>query len=147
MTRTLAGLAADVELVQSLASTDLCPERLANAPYARPRSNSDAEDLATTARHLLELNYTAPVHESDVAAFIRTVSTRRADIVEFGLNVPTEMEGTSLPIPFQKAVLRLVREEKISRERALGLLQSTFEDDDLPPRRTRREDELWKFVS
>ena len=61
--------------------------------------------------------------------------------------MPTEMEATSLPIAFQKGVLRLVREEKISRERALGLLQNTFDDEDLPALRTRREDELWKFVS
>ncbi|MDJ0377005.1 XRE family transcriptional regulator [Cryobacterium sp. PH31-L1] len=279
----LAGLAADVELVRSLASSELVPERFAETPYPRPRSNSAAEDLAATARHLLELNYTEPVHdlanqvariglfafsrdlgvdtadagtilltsggvslvnshnkvggrrlalahelghflvaddytidwricepngdieatldrfaralllpkdglaglweekraahgvretavlcasdfrvdmatlarrlreleivESDVANFIRTISTTRADIVEFGLNVPTELEATSLPIAFQKGVLRSFREEKISRERALGLLRGTFEDEDLPPIRPRREDELWNFVS
>ena len=283
----LAGIAADVELVQSLSSAELNPERfeerLAKAPYPRPSSNPDAEDLAAIARELLELDHAKPVRElanrvaelglfafssdlgvdtadagtillrsggvslvnshnkvgkrrlalahelghylvadeytidwrvsehsgdiearldrfaralllpeaglrkiwkakhaslgtreaavtvasefrvdmatlarrlhelemidSDMAAFIRTVSTTRADIVEFGLIVPTEMEGTTLPITFQKAVLGLVREDKISRERALVLLQNTFEVDDLPPRRTRREDELWKFVS
>ncbi|TFC75786.1 helix-turn-helix domain-containing protein [Cryobacterium sp. TMS1-20-1] len=279
----LAGLAADVELVQSLEASESHSQRLVKTPLARPVSNAAAEDLADTARHLLDLGRTEPVHElanrvaaiglsafsldlgvdtadagtillrtggvslvnsynkvgkrrlalahelghylvaddytidwrisehsgdieatldrfaralllpkrglrglweenyeahgsreaavilasefrvdmatlarrlreleivdSEVAAFIRTVSTTRADIVEFGLNVPTEMEATSLPVTFQKGVLRLVREEKISRERALGLLQNTFDEEDLPPLRTRREDELWKFVS
>ena len=53
----------------------------------------------------------------------------------------------TLPVVFQRAVLRLFRDERISRERALMLLQGTFDDDDLPARRPRREDEFWTFVS
>ncbi len=100
-------------------------------------------DMATLARRLRELGLV----DSDAASLIRGVSTTRTDIVEFGLNVPLEMEGTSLPVVFQKAVLRLFREERISRVRTLMLLQDTFDDDDLPTRRVRREDELWNFVS
>jgi Zn-dependent peptidase ImmA (M78 family) len=96
-------------------------------------------DMATLARRLRELG----LIDADVAASIRQVSTTRTDIIEFGLNVPTEMEGTTLPVVFQKAVLRLFRDERISRERALILLQGTFDDDDLPARRPRREDEIW----
>jgi Zn-dependent peptidase ImmA (M78 family)/DNA-binding XRE family transcriptional regulator len=100
-------------------------------------------DMATLARRLREVG----LIDSNGAALIRQVSTTRADIIEFGLNVPREMEGTTLPVVFQKAVLRLFRDERISRERALMLLQGTFDEDDLPARRPRREDEIWTFVS
>lgn len=99
-------------------------------------------DMATLARRLDELGMV----DSGGAAQVRGVTTTRADIVEFGLYVPTDLEGTTLPIPFQKAVLRAFRDERISRERALELLYATFHDDDLPPLRERREDEMWKFV-
>jgi Zn-dependent peptidase ImmA (M78 family) len=100
-------------------------------------------DMATLSRRLDELRLV----DSSGAALIRGVKTTRTDIVEFGLYVPTDLEGTSLPVPFQKAVLRVFRDERISRERALELLYGTFVDDDLPALRERREDELWNFVS
>jgi Zn-dependent peptidase ImmA (M78 family)/DNA-binding XRE family transcriptional regulator len=100
-------------------------------------------DMATLARRLLELGLV----DADTAGIVRTASTTKADIIEFGLNVTNEMEGTSLPVPFQKAVLELVRQDKISRERALDLLRNTFEVEDLPQSRIRREDEIWTFVS
>jgi Zn-dependent peptidase ImmA (M78 family)/transcriptional regulator with XRE-family HTH domain len=100
-------------------------------------------DMATLSRRLDELRLV----DSSGAALIRGVKTTRTDIVEFGLYVPTDMEGTSLPVPFQKAILRAFRDERISRERALELLYGTFVDDDLPALRERREDELWNFVS
>jgi hypothetical protein len=98
--------------------------------------------MATLARRLDELGMV----DSKGAAQVRGVTTTRADIVEFGLYVPSDLEGTSLPIPFQKGVLRAFRDERISRERALELLYGTFHDDDLPALRERREDEMWKFV-
>jgi len=100
-------------------------------------------DMATLARRLQELG----VVGSEEAATIRSVVTTQADIVDFGLLVPTELEGRSLPVPYQKAVLRAFRDERISRERALELLRGTFGDEDLPGRRVRREDEIWNFVS
>ena len=100
-------------------------------------------DMATLARRLLELSAVSEV-EADA---IRNVTTTQTDIVEFGLVVPLDLSGTSLPRPFQKAVLRAFRDERISRERALELLQDTFRDDDLPSLRPRRDDEIWKFVS
>ena len=100
-------------------------------------------DMATLARRLDELGMV----DRDGAALVRGVTTTRADIVEFGLYVPADLESTSLPVPYQKAVLRAFRDERISRERALELLHDTFAEDDLPARRVRREDEIWKFVS
>ena len=64
------------------------------------------------------------------------------------LNVPLEeLDGTKVPQNFARAVVKLVREEQISRERALELLQGTFNETDLPQPRPRRSDEIWKFVS
>lgn len=100
-------------------------------------------DMTTLARRLQELGLV----EAGEAAAVRATTTTQSDIVEFGLVVPTDLEGTSLPVPFQKAVLRAFRDERISRERALDLLQDTFNDDDLPSLRPRRPDELWNFVS
>lgn len=100
-------------------------------------------DMTTLARRLEDLGLV----DRDGAAFVRGVTTTRADIVEFGLYVPADLEGTSLPVPYQKAVLRAFRDERISRERALNLLQGTFAEDDLPSIRARREDEIWNFVS
>lgn len=100
-------------------------------------------DMATLARRLDELGMV----DRDGAALVRGVTTTRADIVEFGLYIPADLESTSLPVPYQKAVLRAFRDERISRERALELLHDTFAEDDLPVLRVRREDEIWKFVS
>jgi len=100
-------------------------------------------DMATLARRLEELDLV----DRDGAFLIRGTTTTRADIVDFGLYVPADLEGTSLPVPYQKAVLRVFRDEQISRERALELLHGTFAEDDLPSLRPRREDEIWKFVS
>lgn len=100
-------------------------------------------DMATLARRLRELELIEP----DEAATVRGTTTTQADIVEFGLFVPREFEGTTLPAPYQKAILRAFRDERLSRERALDLLQDTFQDSDLPALRQRREDEIWNFVS
>jgi Zn-dependent peptidase ImmA (M78 family)/transcriptional regulator with XRE-family HTH domain len=100
-------------------------------------------DMSTLARRARELDLV----NGDQADLIRTVSTTKADFIDFGLHMEREMEAVTLPVPYQRAVLRLVRDERISRERALNLLQDTFAEADLPPMRTRREDELWNFVS
>lgn len=100
-------------------------------------------DMATLARRLQELGIIGSVQ----AAAVRAVATTQSDIVDFGLLIPSDLEGHSLAVPYQRAVLRAFRDERISRERALELLRGTFEDEDLPSRRLRREDELWNFVS
>lgn len=101
-------------------------------------------DMATLATRLKELG----LADSETVARVRNVRTTQADIVEMNLYVPLEeMAGTTVPGPFARAVLRLVRDERISRERALDLLQDTFDEADLPHGRDRRTDEIWEFVS
>ncbi|WP_328340392.1 XRE family transcriptional regulator [Micromonospora sp. NBC_00421] len=101
-------------------------------------------DMATLAKRLRELG----LADSEQVASVRKYRTTQADIVEMGLNVPPEeLAGTTVPRSFARAVLRLVRDERISRERALDLLQGTFDEVDLPQIRERRADEIWRFVS
>lgn len=100
-------------------------------------------DMATLARRLDDLN----LIDGSGADVIRRSSTTRTDIIELGLHIPTDLEGTSMPTSYQKAVLQAFRELRISPERALDLLHDTFNEDDLPTLRTRHEDEIWKFVS
>ncbi|MCS3843518.1 helix-turn-helix domain-containing protein [Microbacterium sp. AK031] len=101
-------------------------------------------DMATLARRLRELG----VVDGDAAAQIRIARTTHADMIDFGLHVPIEeLTGTSIPRIYALAVLRLVREERISRERALDLMRGTFPEADLPDVRQRRADEIWNFVA
>jgi Zn-dependent peptidase ImmA (M78 family)/transcriptional regulator with XRE-family HTH domain len=101
-------------------------------------------DMATLATRLKELG----LADGEVAASVRMCRTTRADIVEMNLYVPLEeLAGTTVPRTFARAVLRLVRDERISRERALDMLQGTFDETDLPHIRERRPDEIWNFVS
>ncbi|TQE20941.1 ImmA/IrrE family metallo-endopeptidase [Streptomyces ipomoeae] len=101
-------------------------------------------DMATLATRLKELG----LADSDTVAAVRGFRTTQADMVEMNLYVPLEeLAGTTVPRPFARAVLQLVRAERISRDRALELLQGTFDDADLPRIRTRRPDEIWNFVS
>lgn len=101
-------------------------------------------DMATLATRLKELG----LADGETVSSVRRYRTEKHDIVEMNLRVPLEeLEGTAVPRPFARAVLRLVENERISRERALDLLQGTFEDSDLPSVRERRPDEIWTFVS
>jgi Zn-dependent peptidase ImmA (M78 family)/DNA-binding XRE family transcriptional regulator len=100
-------------------------------------------DMSTLARRLREIGL---VDESD-AGTIRTYRTTQTDIVDHGLVIPHDLEDVTVPPAYAQAVLRLVRAERISRERALGLLHGTFEEDDLPPVRIRGEEEIWSVVS
>ncbi|MUL76450.1 ImmA/IrrE family metallo-endopeptidase [Mycolicibacterium sp. CBMA 226] len=101
-------------------------------------------DMATLAIRLKELR----LADGETVAAIFRYRTTQADIIEMNLHVPLEeMLGTTVPRPFALAVLRLVRDERISRERALDLLQGTVDELDLPDVRQRRSDEIWKFVS
>ncbi|WP_353814849.1 helix-turn-helix domain-containing protein [Agromyces sp. SYSU T00266] len=98
-------------------------------------------DMSTLARRLKELQLDGDRN------MIRATQTVQADIIEHGLNVSVDLEGSSLPQRYQQAVLALYRERKISVERTLELLRGTLADSDLPPRRKRVEGELWNFVS
>jgi Zn-dependent peptidase ImmA (M78 family)/DNA-binding XRE family transcriptional regulator len=121
-------------------NVDRCGERRAALALA----SEFRVDMATLATRLREL----ALASSETVAAVRDYRTTRADLVEMNLYVPlAELEGTTVPRSFARAVLRLVREERISRERALDLLQGTFEEVDLPPVRERRPDEIWTFVS
>ncbi len=101
-------------------------------------------DMATLATRLSELN----LADSDTVSAVRRYRTTKADIIEMNLHVPLEeLEQTSIPRNFARSVLRLVRDERISRDRALDLLQGTFDETELPPMRERRPDEIWAFVS
>jgi hypothetical protein len=100
--------------------------------------------MATLATRLKELG----LADSELTASMRKYRTTQTDIVEMNLYVPLEeLAGTTVPRTFARAVLRLVRDERISRERALDLLQGTFDETDLPHIRERRPDEIWNFVS
>jgi Zn-dependent peptidase ImmA (M78 family)/transcriptional regulator with XRE-family HTH domain len=100
-------------------------------------------DMSTLARRLLELDLAS----SAECGTIRSVRTTRADIVDHGLVIPYDLDGIALPRRYEKSVLALYRDERISGERALGLLRGTFESEDLPPLRTKHRDELWSVVS
>lgn len=101
-------------------------------------------DMATLAARLND----AGLADGETIASVRRCRTTKTDLVEMNLYVPLEeLEGTTVPRPFSLAVLRLVRNERISRERALDLLQGTFDEADLPNIRERRPDEIWNFVS
>ncbi|TRV77016.1 ImmA/IrrE family metallo-endopeptidase [Streptomyces sp. 130] len=101
-------------------------------------------DMATLATRLKELG----LADSETTGSVRRFRTNQADIVEMNLRVPLEeLDGTTVPRNFARAVLRLVRDERISRDRALELLQGTFDEADLPRNRVRRPDEIWRFVS
>ncbi|AQA04396.1 Cro/Cl family transcriptional regulator [Mycobacterium sp. MS1601] len=101
-------------------------------------------DMATLATRLRELE----LIDAETRAEVYKYRTTQTDIIEMNLYVPVEeLAATTVPRPFARAVLRLVRDERISRERALQLLQGTVDDVDLPEVRERRPDEMWKFVS
>jgi Zn-dependent peptidase ImmA (M78 family)/transcriptional regulator with XRE-family HTH domain len=101
-------------------------------------------DMATLATRLRELG----LADAEATANIRNHGTTKSDIVELNLLVPLEeMVGTTVPRSFALAVLRLVHGERISRDRALDLLQGTFAESDLPELRERRPEEIWGFVS
>lgn len=85
-------------------------------------------DMATLAQRLAELRMVSSAEEETV----RAARTRRADIVDFNLVVPTDLEPPELPNIYEKAVLDAYRREEISAARAVGLLLGAWEESDLP---------------
>lgn len=100
-------------------------------------------DMATLARRLQDLD----LADSNEAARVREVRTTQADIIEHDLHAGDDLAGLSQPRIFQQAVLRLVRDERISRERALELLGGTVSEQDLPEPTVRSENAIWEYVS
>lgn len=100
-------------------------------------------DMSTLARRLEDLDMLSGSQASE----IRSVRTTASDMVEHDLHPGSELDGASQPHAYQLAVIELVRQERISRERALDLLWHTFSEEDLPQPRTRTESEIWKYVS
>ena len=100
-------------------------------------------DMSTLARRLSELDLASP----DEAAEVRATVTRRADIVELDLFVPTDLTPPELPTLYVKAVLKAYRSVDISAARALGLLLDTWSEQDLPDLPLLPADAIWSFVS
>ncbi len=100
-------------------------------------------DMSTLARRLRELELASP----DEAAKVRTTVTRRSDIVELDLFVPTDLAPPELPTLYVKAVLKAYRSLDISAARALGMLLDTWSEDDLPDLPPLPADAIWSFVS
>lgn len=100
-------------------------------------------DMSTLARRLLDLDLIDPV----TAAYVRTIKTGRADIVEHDLVVADELPIGELPREYEAAVLRLFTSETINDIRALDLLLDAWEPADLPQLASRDESEIWQFVS
>lgn len=100
-------------------------------------------DMSTLARRLSELELAT----SGECATIRVVKTTRADIIEYGLSIPYDLEAVSLPRTYEKAVLALYRAERISGGRALTLLRGTLGAEDLPDLRTTHPSEIWSVLS
>lgn len=100
-------------------------------------------DMTTLARRLVDLD----LADASVAGDVRAVRTTQADLIEHDLYPGDELASNTQPRHYQQAVLRLVREERISHERALDLLAGTLSEEDLPTPPVRSENAIWEYVS
>ena len=100
-------------------------------------------DMSTLAQRLEELEIAPPAELGTV----RETRTRKADIVEHSLFVPTELQPPELPDSYIKAVLGAYRAREISAARACSLLLETWREDDLPELPMLPADAIWSFVS
>ncbi len=100
-------------------------------------------DMSTLARRLTELELAS----ADDTAVVRATVTRRADIVEHDLLVPTDLTPPYLPTLYVKSVLDTYRREDISAARALELLLDTWVEEDLPELPMLPTEAIWSFVS
>lgn len=100
-------------------------------------------DMATLARRLDELELASPGE----MATVRATRIRKADIVEHGLFVPTELQPPELPDAYIKAVLNAYRAREISAARACSFLLETWNEDDLPELPKLPADAIWSFVT
>lgn len=100
-------------------------------------------DMATLAARLSDLDLAGP----DELSFIRATKTTRSDIIEHDLVVAHDLEETTLPRRYEKAVLALYRAERISADRAIDLLRGTLDEAGLPQLSPVSENEVWEFTS
>lgn len=100
-------------------------------------------DMSTLARRLLEMD----IASHDVTKAIWGVKTTKADIVEHDLKVTYELEGRTVADGYAKSVLGMYSAQRISAERAIGLLYGVFERDDLPELRVGHPDEIWSLLT
>ena len=87
---------------------------------------------------------------SEQTAQVRSFRTTKADIVDFGLVVPSAPQALTtpeLPRLYEKAVLNAYRKDIISPGRATELLFNTWDEADLPDLPLLPEDAIWSFVS
>jgi Zn-dependent peptidase ImmA (M78 family) len=99
-------------------------------------------DMATLARRLVELGLV----DHTTAGRVRSIRTTQADIVELDLVVGEELTPPTLPREYERAVLRLFRNESISAARALDLLLDSWTEDMLPELPKRAEEEIWQYI-
>lgn len=101
-------------------------------------------DMSTLARRLSDLE----IADSSEAAQVRGTVTTSTDMIEYDVYLTDdELAGTTQPAVFQRAVLRLVRDQKISPERAVQLLWDLVDQSELPSPTQRDESEIWRFTS
>lgn len=100
-------------------------------------------DMSTLAARLSDLD----LADSAELSLVRATATKRVDIIEHNLVVAHDLEGTTLPRRYEKAVLALYRAERISAERAVDLLHGTVDEAGLPVLPRVSENEIWKFTS
>jgi Zn-dependent peptidase ImmA (M78 family)/transcriptional regulator with XRE-family HTH domain len=100
-------------------------------------------DMATLAARLSDLDLAGP----EELSMVRATRTTRSDIIEHDLVVAHDLEETTLPRRYEKAVLGLYRAERISADRATDLLRGTVDEAGLPQLSPVSENEIWKFTS
>ena len=106
-------------------------------------ANEYRVDMSTLATRLSELS----LANQDDLSIVRGTTTTRADIIEYDLIIAYDLEGTTLPRRYAKAVLALFRSERVSAVRAVDLLRGTIDEAGLPSLPPVNENEIWKFTS
>ncbi len=87
-------------------------------------------DPATLGRRLIE-THIAP---EPVAQQVAALRLYRSNVVEHGLEVPRDLEATTYPRSYARAVIRAYQAEEITLSRAVDLLSGSFSEDDFAPR-------------
>lgn len=96
-------------------------------------------DMSTLARRLHELGLAT----SAELKIVRGARTTKADILEWNLQVPHDLEGPFIHPDFARAVVRAHAAEDITVERAVALMRGTFSADDFSPRPWLTSETLW----
>ncbi|MGP9724932.1 hypothetical protein ACT3SZ_13050 [Corynebacterium sp. AOP40-9SA-29] len=99
--------------------------------------------MSTLARRLQDMDHVDPTTAGDIRSF----RTTQADIIELDLNPADELSRVTQPRKYQQAILHLIRDERISRERGRELLWDLVDDEDLPEPPIEDESAAWEYVS